>query len=135
MKFKDLRQADEFYSDSIDNRLIVVLYSLDGYSRTELGVELYINDILRTRSEQIDIYQKRGVDISDIPHSVHEYGRGADLRYWIYDEEQAEELCGWCNEKFIYNGAHDTCIIHQVGDGVTHMHIQVDISNELIIRT
>ncbi len=75
----------------------------------------------------------RGVKVYSLPRdkekgrptlSVHQFGRGADLRDWIFTEEERQEICNYVNKYFPYTNKRHSCILHNVGRG-WHFHIQV----------
>ena len=131
MRYKTVKQENEFNGDALDNRLRMILYAMDGYSKTEFGVDLYITEVIRTHEENIRIYVERGVPEAEVKASVHQYGRGADCRAWILESEQASQLVRWTNKNFKYKGRPATALLHKVGNGMNHIHVQVD--NEEII--
>jgi len=54
--------------------------------------------------------------------------RALDLRSWCYPDKVAYEIKHWINSKWIYDPnrpRYEVAIIHKVGKGGLHFHIQV----------
>jgi len=93
-----------------------------------LSVDLYnknicVTDLFRSEDEHREICRKKGVDFY---LSVHMFGRGADIRSWQYSKEEAEYLRDMINLNWIhgYDG-YQVCILHKLGNGAYHFHLQV----------
>lgn len=107
MKFKHEDRISEFWS--LDAKLQLILCDLNYFSVNEFGKEIIITELLRKPRNNND---------------VHAYGRGADVRSWIYTPEEKTEITEYLNRKYPYgDGVHPTCLFHDIGKG-EHFHIQ-----------
>ena len=135
MLFKTDKQEIDWINSKLDPRLRTIIYAADGFSRQHFGKEVVITDIHRLRDEQIQIYNDRGIlNINNSPISVHEVWRGIDLRSSIYDITERRRLIDFLDKRFEYTCDKKTAIIHKIGDGRFHFHIQVDMDGETILR-
>jgi hypothetical protein len=53
--------------------------------------------------------------------------RAIDLSHWVYDSDTAAKLSNEINNAWIYDPDRPkmlVCLVHKVGNGVLHMHIQ-----------
>lgn len=133
MEFKSVRQKIEFFDEKLDNRLKTIIYAIDGYSVYHFRKSFIITDVHRQREETIKIYNSRGI-FDKIPTSVHEYWRGVDGRASIYTTKELRQLCKFINHSFEYTGKHKSAIVHKIGDGAFHFHIQTDSDGETILK-
>ena len=108
MKFKYEQKSHEFWS--LKPKLRLILCDLEYFCLNEFGKELIITELLRKPRSDND---------------VHPYGRGADIRSWIFDDKEKLDIIEYINRKYPYgDGEHDSIIFHDVGKG-EHFHIQV----------
>lgn len=126
MKFKnDLIKQDW---SKIDERLRTLICFGDLYSMTNWSKELIVTDLIRPRVRQIALYKKlpeyKNLPVEKIPHSVHEYGRGADLRTKHLEYWQKFKLVEIFNLIPYGKGHYQTAIFHDIGSG-EHIHLQV----------
>lgn len=132
MWYKSDKQELDWLNPNLDKRLRTIIYAIDGYSQQHFNKEVIITDIHREREEQIKIYNDRGIT-ENIPRSVHEFWRGVDLRSRIYNKNELRRLCKFINTSFKYTGNKKSAILHKIGDGRFHFHIQVDSDGETIL--
>ena len=131
IRFKSPRIEREWFagSDSSDHssKLHPALYNIIlaaahwYYNRT--GEPAILTHIIRSRAEQLKIYPDKPDH-----RSVHEFGRGVDIRTTILQPVVAMEWVEWIDKAFEYQSSRldlHTAIIHAVGDYGEHLHIQV----------
>lgn len=126
MNYKTDRIRGEWESGKISNRLKDIISLGEQYVEMEFGKELVITDLMRTQKEQDNIYASNPKYAERPWKSVHQYGRGCDLRVWEFTEEEIRKL-----ENFFNCITYDpdrpskkTCLVHDVGKG-KHFHVQV----------
>ena len=111
------RMQDEWWK--LEPRLWQIIVDVEIWCR-ERGICPVWTCFLRTEAEQ-DALVSSGA--SKYPNSVHEYGRGADLREFE-PEARRIELQTFINSKYAYgDGLHQTMIWHE--GTALHGHIQV----------
>jgi hypothetical protein len=124
MKFKTPRQEEEF--KAIKPKLRDIIYSAASYMLDKYKYEITITECLRTQAEQDDIY-KNDPKYKVTPwRSVHQDGRGIDLRTNDMSKEMIADLTNFLN-KIPYDPKRPekkTCLVHDVGKGL-HFHTQV----------
>jgi len=131
IRFKSLRIEREWFagsnsSDRMPNlhpALYVAVLAAAYWHFRRTGKPAVLTHLIRSREEQRKIYP-------DKPNvrSVHEFGRGADLRVTDLEEMARIEWENWINQNFEYRSAKQgprTAIIHQVGSLGEHLHIQI----------
>ncbi len=101
---------------------IVVLAAAHWYFK-RTGEPAVLTGIIRTRDEQLEIYP-------DHPdrRSVHEFGRGTDIRTSGLQPVVAMEWREWIDRNFEYQSARlnlHTAWVHETGEFGEHLHIQV----------
>lgn len=134
IKFKTKRQEEDWREGHIDNRLLIIAYAVYGFVSCHYGINITITDIFRTRHEQIAIYKTRGItDEALIPTSTHEVWRAIDLRSSVFTKKQLEAIRDFINESFSYVGEKKVALLHKIGKGVYHFHLQVDPTRQTII--
>lgn len=115
-KFPDRLQMEWW---EIVPKLRLVLCDMDVFAGERLE-ELTLTCLLRTDEEQAAMYES-GASPSKL--SVHQFGRGADIRL-VEDEAFMSELEEYVNRKYPYGkGDLKTMLVH-VGTA-RHIHIQV----------
>ena len=113
MKFKDEEMKVQFWK--LDPKLRLMLCDLENYALAMYGKEIVITDLLRPTDKT----------------SVHFYGRGADVRSWMFNDVQIAEMKFYISQKYPYQGGKKpTFLYHRVGDGVHHIHIQTEATQE-----
>src|SRR6266446_3512658 len=117
MIFKSESMAAEFFD--IDPQLRRILSDMEVYAYPFLPV---VTSLLRTSTQQ-DLLVAAGQSTEKV--SVHEFGRGADVRLFS-DEALNDTILAFVNRKYPYDptgkNLHQTMIRHQ-GTG-EHFHIQ-----------
>jgi hypothetical protein len=130
IRFKEQRQAEQFVL--IDPRLRGLLFDIAFFAGRRYGHILTVTGLLRTRAEQDEIYRnhidpKKRAAYKRAPWpSVHQFGRGADVRIdfpvmWL------KELMEYVNRRYPYDPARPellTALVHNAGSG-EHIHLQV----------
>lgn len=122
MHFKTDELATQFAS--LDKRLQLVLAYANFWCITEFGKPLLITHLLRTWTEQQDIYKDDPKFRIEPFHSVHEFKRGGDASLRDLGVDNAKKLRDHINKVFPYGGGKQTCLVHDVGHG-NHIHFQV----------
>ncbi len=127
MKFKNIWIEKQL--PKIDERLKAMLFFLDYYVTQRYNKEIMITELIRTQAEQDIIYKddpkyKKGPKWA----SVHQYGRGADLRVSEFTLDEIKDILDLLNKIPYGDGRHKTALIHNVGFG-DHIHIQVRYIN------
>ena len=120
--FKDEAQKAEFAR--LDNRLQTILIYLSGLAEHLYHKSVVITHLWRTQEGQDEIYKGNAVYQSKPWVSVHQVGRGADIRSDTYTPAEINNLVSELNSTFEYGGGKQTAICHDVGHG-QHFHIQV----------
>lgn len=137
LQYKSDRQQDEF--NRVDARLMVLVLSVVGYCIWRWGLIPVITEVYRTQAEQDEIYlaSDRAEEYGKAPwQSVHQYYRGVDLRVRDFTEEMILTLDSWIDEHFIYDkGRRESSLIHAVGSGGRHAHLQVDSRDYLMVTS
>ena len=146
MKFKYDHLQDEI--SIISPHLRAMLFEADYFSKKQFDKEIIITELLRTQAMQNAYYTSKinegfyviinnmkyySLDKKSPTLSVHQVGRGADLRSTIYTEDEIELLCSHIRTYFPYNAKHKSCLYHNVGKGF-HFHLQTTIQNKYDYR-
>ena len=88
---------------------------------------ILITEILRTRSQQVEIYKKHlKTNTNNIPYSVHEFWRGMDI-IPIENESMGQTIVDHINYLYIYDYKRSDIMValwHQVV-GRKHIHLQI----------
>jgi hypothetical protein len=126
MRFKTQRIEDEWYSDQISEKLKSIMAILDQFTNMEFGKDIMLTDLMRTKAEQDEIYKDNPRYKERSWNSVHQYGRGADIRSRDFTQDQLNTIKNFLNcFKYDKNRPNkNTCTIHDVGSGM-HVHTQV----------
>ena len=124
IKFKTKRIEKEFYyNTSIKDRLKDIIYMLALYTELEFRKDITLTELHRTQEEQ-DSYYKDNDRYREKPwKSVHQYGRGADIRTKNFEQEEIMKMVDFLNHVH-YSTKHNTALFHDIGIG-EHIHIQV----------
>lgn len=126
MKFKD--KTIEGYWKRIDDRIRTILLFVDMFTQAKFRKEIMVTDLMRLRIHQIIIYKRlekyKDIPESEIPHSVHEYGRGADFRVTNFTEEEITDIMELINKIPYGDKRYMTALRHDIGTG-DHIHVQV----------
>ena len=126
IRFKNFKIASEFDDSMLETRLRSLINMADEYSTMEFGKDIVITGLLRTQQEQNEIYKKNPDYIKKPWKSVHQYGRGCDLRSSIYTSKEIAKFVDFLN-MLTYDPKRPnkkTCTFHNVGKG-DHLHLQV----------
>ena len=109
-----------------DKRLRRIVFGVAGYVNYRWGKDITVTHILRSQWQQDQYYSTTPGYLQSPWKSVHQYGRGIDLRSRDFTKEQIAELADWVNENFPYDerNSHSTLIYHNIGLG-KHLHLQV----------
>jgi len=125
MIFKTPRIEAEYHDPAAIHPRIrqLVLFAEDWLY--ERGIVLAVTELLRTRAEQVALYAQSGNP--DPPTSVHELGRGADIRTLDWPRNFIRPFVDMINSRFPYDPARPrlyTALFHDIGAG-EHIHLQV----------
>ena len=125
MKFKTQRIANEYESNSLSDKLVRLIKVADSYMLAKYNYEITVTDLIRTQDEQDEIYKDNEKYKSNPWKSVHQYGRGADLRTRDMSQDMIDDLEQVLNRIPYDTNRPDkkTCLVHNVGKGM-HFHIQ-----------
>ena len=125
MKFKSDKIEADFSSSNVSWKLKEMIRAGDKYAQIEFGKELVITDLLRTQESQDRIYKDNPNYHVKPWKSVHQYGRGCDIRTRNLDPKEIEKLTNFFN-LFQYDKNRPdkkSCLVHDVGSG-HHFHVQ-----------
>jgi hypothetical protein len=121
MKFKNVLVESQF--SLIDKRLKIILLFLDYYVFERYQKELTITDLMRSQEEQDAIYAMDENYKIKPWKSVHQVGRGADVRTFDLPKNIIDDILTLLNT-LPYDDKRKTAIHHDIGTGA-HIHIQV----------
>lgn len=125
-KDNDPRLEAEFKYDTIVNsKLKKILYMLALYCEVEFGKDITITELYRTQDEQ-DQYYEDNQRYKEKPwKSVHQFGRGADVRSKNFEPDEAERIIKFLKCVTYRDGSKSQTVVHHdIGLG-EHFHIQV----------
>ncbi len=124
MKFKTPRQEDEFIRAKAKIKEIVL--SAASYMMDKYKYEIVVTEVFRSQAEQDDIY-KNDPNYKIKPwRSVHQDGRGVDLRTNDMTKAMIDDLRDYLNT-IPYDPKRPekkTCLVHEVDNHGNHFHIQ-----------
>ena len=108
MQFKTKELRYQWYGGVLQPKLRSLLKAVDAYSRFHFGKQILVTSLVRKNNK----------------HSVHYWGRGADIRSWIYTQSEIQDLLRFVIENFPYEGArYESAMYHSAGSGF-HIHLQ-----------
>jgi len=110
MRFKTRKLREQWeLKPKLHPRLRAVLTAVDAYSMFHFGKQVVVTSLVRKTSKK----------------SVHYWGRGADIRSWIYTPSEVQDIVQFVVENFPYEHArYKSAVFHSVGKGF-HIHLQV----------
>ena len=123
--FKTQRIREEWAGDKVHKNIKNLVSMLSYYMELEHGRDVVITDLLRTQEEQ-DEYYKNDKKYKKKPwKSVHQYGRGVDIRSHGLEQKTIEMVLNFLNMvKYDQARPHKkTAIHHDIGLS-GHFHIQ-----------
>ncbi|MEK7557488.1 MAG: hypothetical protein AAB538_05905 [Patescibacteria group bacterium] len=124
IRFKTSRIENEWlaWQELLHPALYVLVLSAALWLYRKTGKRTVITDLLRTEAEERAIYPNE-----PDKRSVHQYGRGADLKTNGVPPDVIKEWVDWINEAWRYYGSSGllTALYHEVGGGGLHLHIQI----------
>jgi hypothetical protein len=126
IKFKDSRVETEWkYSSELSERVKKIAEIVAGFCQLNFGKDVVITHILRSQAEQ-DTFYANDAKYKEAPwKSVHQYGRGIDLRSRDFTPAEIERIVAFAN-MITYSKEKNTCVYHDVGQG-KHIHLQARI--------
>ena len=127
------RKRLEFEFDLLDGVLWEIIFFLVGFSSYHFGKDVIATHLVRTHGEQVKICSDRGLPYY---HSVHQCKtedggyRGADLRRWIYTEEEINLMREAVHQIWRYSDKHDIFVtdyrdIRGNLHPKNHIHLQI----------
>jgi len=128
--FKTERQEAEW--PDIAGKLKQLVELLNIYMHLKYNIDPMVTELMRTQEEQDDIYGKKADKATRDKYkkkpwqSVHQYGRGADIRTHDWERNQVKDALFILNT-IVYDPKRPrkkTAIHHNIGTG-EHIHIQV----------
>lgn len=123
MKFKNVLIESEWNKINFDLKIIVSF--LDIYIKKKYGVDIVITCLMRSQTQQDLIYKDDPKYKIKPWQSVHQYGRGCDVRCRDWTQEQINEALNILN-LIPYDEKHLTAIAHRgPAECADHIHIQV----------
>jgi hypothetical protein len=124
IRFKSSRIENEWMhrQELLHPALYVIVLSAALWIYRRTGKRTVITALLRTDAEQRAIYPNE-----PDKESVHQVGRGADLRTEGIPLDIIKELVDWVNATWKYYGSSNvkTALFHEVGNHGLHLHLQV----------
>lgn len=134
IKFKRTRISGEW--DELDTKLRKILEFLYLFMEVRYNQDITITELIRTQEEQDILYGKKCSNKDTRERykkspwkSVHQYGRGADIRTFDWKREWIDDIMSILNKiPYDENRPHkQTAIYHDIGTG-EHIHIQTWIT-------
>lgn len=126
LAFKSDNEKEEF--PKIAPHLRAILWELAWFCKRNFDQQICVTELLRTQSEQDAIYANNQKYQIKPWKSVHQFGRGADIRtYNCFSLEEIQKILQFLNSNWVYDPQRPhlkTAIHHDVGSGA-HIHIQV----------
>lgn len=107
----------------LSRKLRMILCEIDYWASVH-GEEMFVTSLIRTHEEQARLFE---AGATPYKVSVHESGRGADIRPFK-DDNLNRLLIVWLDEKYPYDVKRPlikTCLDERDGVGGSHFHIQV----------
>jgi hypothetical protein len=122
MQHKTPKIAEEFIKlEQQNKKLYDLLLLADKYSRMELGKELVLTHIFRTKAEHEELY--KDTPAAKRPaSSPHQIWRAADLRSTIYTDAQIKKLLAFFNT-FTGIQGKPVAVHHVVAGQQWHFHV------------
>jgi len=108
----------------IDNRLQALLIYTSGLVDYLYSQHVVVTMLLRSQAEQDRIYGADPAYQARPWKSVHQVGRGVDIRSYTYTRSQIDNIVAEINSSYLYSAQHPTALYHDVGQGA-HIHLQV----------
>jgi len=119
MNFKSPNQRAEFWQ--LHPKLRLILCDIDNWLQYQFNEEIIVTDLIRSEEQQKQLYD---AGMAPAVTSVHQFGRGADLR--VFKSLDANHtVLQWVNEKYPYDLDREhlkTMIRH--GGTALHYHLQ-----------
>lgn len=126
IKFKDERCRTEWETSSeLSSRLKMLIEMIALFVWLKFGKHITITQILRTAEEQAEYYKNDPAYQKEPFHSVHEFGRGVDIRSRDFTESEIKQIVDFAN-LIEYGSGKKTAIYHTIGLGL-HLHFQTRI--------
>jgi len=125
IKFKTVMIQHEYWSSTkgIKSKLKKLIELISFYVELKYKKNIMITGLIRTQAEQDSIYKNNKKYQKKPWKSVHQFGRGCDLRSWTFTKEQIRDIQEFAN-RIPYRKGKNTCVVHNVGRGL-HFHFQV----------
>lgn len=110
MKFKADELIEQF-ACKITPKMRFMVCDLECYTLRMYKKEITVTDLMRPNDAG----------------SVHAYGRGADIRSWMFTDVEIAEMKFYINTKYPYDGGKKPAFLyHTVADGAFHIHLQCE---------
>ena len=123
MRFKSVWIKEEL--NKVDERIRTILNFLDLYMMARYKREILVTCLMRTQIEQDNIYKDDSKYKINPWFSVHQYGRGADIRCYDWSQKEIDDALFLLNSIPYGKGNYLTALHHKSKDGAIHIHIQV----------
>lgn len=115
---------DEF-EHRIDNRLQFIIFAIAGYVWHKFGIHITLTELMRDKKTQMKLYP----DIEYVM-SVHEQGRGADIRTRDFLKEEITQIVDFINNNVFYGKVSKKVATYHDVKGL-HIHLQVGYSDKV----
>ncbi len=123
IKFKTAVIEGQFKWRVIKPRLKKLIDLISLYVELKYKKNIMITGLIRTQAGQDSIYKDNPRYKKKPWKSVHQFGRGCDLRSWTFTMNQINDIKKFAN-MVPYREGKKTCVVHNVGRGL-HFHFQV----------
>ncbi len=132
MQFKTKRIFEEFaqpcHSSMLNSRLLALIWYSAGFFESILRIPIVLTGLIRTQAEQNIIYEDNEAYQKKPWKSVHQFGRGCDVRIRGIQSAYVNKFVVHINKSFPYrpvNNAnydkgHPTALLEK-----DHIHLQV----------
>ncbi len=114
----------------LSSGLRLIVFALAGFADYHFGKDVVITHILRSQAQQDEFYRENPRYKGKPWKSVHQLGRGIDIRSSLFNRGEIDRIIGYLNLHFLYGGGKPTALYHNIGRGA-HLHLQV-AGNEII---
>lgn len=126
ISFKTDKIKKEFTSDKVHPRLKKIMTMLSIFCEVEFAKDIVVTELLRTQAEQDRYYGKNPAYIKKPWNSVHQFGRGCDIRTINhFTPTEIKKIVAFLNIiTYRKKSKVKTATYHNIGLG-NHIHIQV----------
>lgn len=124
MIYKITRIAEEYDKLlTVNPKLHKLIDILDCFAQMELGKELTVTCIFRTKEENDALYAATPPSQRP-PTSPHCFFHAVDLRSSDFTDLQINRIVAFANQFTYEGGARKVALYHEISGNVKHLHIQ-----------